>query len=69
MRQAKLVLLNHGLLDEVNVAVSHADRATQVEWEYATEVRRDWPTLAVMAAALNLDALALDTLFVEGAKL
>lgn len=66
MRQAKLVLLEHGMLDEVNSAVSRADRATQIEWEYATEVRRDWPTLAVMAAALNLDDSLLDALFVQG---
>jgi hypothetical protein len=69
MRQAKLVLLKHGLLDEVNNAVSLADRATQVEWEYATEVKRDWPTLLTMAAALGLDSFQLDALFAEGATL
>ena len=48
MRQAKLVLLKAGILDDVDAAVANADRATQIEWEYATEVRRDWPTLAVV---------------------
>jgi hypothetical protein len=69
MRQAKLVLLRHGMLDEVNNAVSRADEETRIEWEYATEVRRDWPTLAVMAAALNLDDKLLDALFIQGATL
>jgi len=69
MRQAKLVLHRHGMLDEVNNAVSLADRATQLEWEYSTEVKRDWPTLTVMAAALGLDSFQLDALFAEGATL
>jgi hypothetical protein len=69
MRQAKIVLLRHGMLAEVNNAVSHADEETRIEWEYATEVRRDWPTLATMAAALNLDDSLLDALFVEGVTL
>jgi hypothetical protein len=69
MRQAKIVLHRHGMLDEVNNAVSRADEETRIEWEYATEVRRDWPTLAVMAAALNLDDKLLDALFIQGATL
>jgi hypothetical protein len=69
MRQAKIVLHRHGMLEEVNNAVSRANEETRIEWEYATEVRRDWPTLAVMAAALNLDDKLLDALFIQGATL
>ena len=69
MRQARLVLLAAGLLDDVEAAVAAADRATQVEFEYAAEMRRDWPTLIAMATALGMDAAQLDDLFIEGAKL
>lgn len=69
MRQARLVLLAAGLLDDVEAAVAAADRATQIEFEYATEMRRDWPTLVAMATALGMDAAQLDDLFIEGAKL
>lgn len=64
MRQAKLALLHAGLLDDVNTAVAQAERATQVEWEYATEIRRDWPTLLQVQAVLELTDEQVDALFV-----
>ena len=70
IRQAKLALLAAGLLDDVDVAVAQADRrATQIEWEYATEIRRDWPTLLVMQTALGLTDEQVDQLFINGASL
>jgi hypothetical protein len=69
IRQAKLVLLAAGLLDDVDAAVAQADRATQIEWEYAAEVNRDWPTLIYLATSMGLSDTVLDGLFIEGAKL
>jgi hypothetical protein len=69
IRQAKLVLLAAGLLDDVDAAVAQADRATQIEWEYATEVNRDWPTLIYLATSMGLSDTVLDGLFIEGSKL
>lgn len=69
IRQAKLILLQNNLLDDVDAAVSQADRSTQIEWEYATEVHRTWPTLITMASALGMTDAQLDQLFIEGAKL
>lgn len=69
MRQAKLVLLANGLLDDVDAAVNQADRATRIEWEYATEVRRDWPTFMTMQGVLGVTAEQLDALFIQGALL
>ena len=69
IRQAKRVLLAAGLLDDVDAAVAQADRGTQLDWEYATEIRRDWPTLIAMATALGMTDAQLDQLFIEGAKL
>lgn len=68
-RQARLVLLQNGLLDDVEAAVAAADRAAQLEWEYATEIKRDWPTLVAMAAALGMTDAQLDALFTAGAAL
>lgn len=69
VRQAKLALLAAGLLDDVDAAVAGADRATQVEWEYATTVERTWPTLVAMATALGMTDTQLDNLFIQGAAL
>lgn len=69
IRQAKLALLAAGLLDDVDAAVAQADRATQIEWEYATEIRRDWPTLVTLQSALGLTDAQVDGLFVQAAAL
>lgn len=69
IRQAKLVLLAAGLLDDVDAAVKQADRATQIEWEYATEIKRTWPTLLNMQTLLNMSDEQVDTLFIQGALL
>ena len=69
IRQAKLALLAAGLLDDANTAVANADRATQIEWEYATEVNRTWPTLVSLAAAMGISDAVLDNLFIAGDKL
>ena len=70
MRQARLALLGAGLLSVVeNSIISGTDEAMKIEWEYATEVRRDWESLIAMATVLGLTELDLDNLFIEGAKL
>lgn len=68
-RQARLILLQAGLLDDVEAAVAAAGRDVQLEWEYATEIKRTWPTLVNMAAALGMTDDQLDDLFVQGAAL
>ena len=64
IRQARLALLAAGLLDNVDAAVAAGDRTVQIEWEYVTELRRDWPTLVGLASALGLTDLQVDDLFV-----
>lgn len=63
IRQAKLALLQVGLLDDVEAAINGSDRAVQIEWEYATEFRRDWPALLAMKPALGLTDAQVDDLF------
>lgn len=70
MRQARLALLNAGLLGLVDKAISTgSDEVLKVEWEYATEVRRDWSNLISMALTLGITEEQLDNLFAEGVSL
>lgn len=67
-RQARLVLLDKNLLDEVDEIVK-VDRRTQIYWEYATEINRNDPVLNNLGLALNLTSEQLDELFIEASKL
>ena len=69
IRQARLALLAAGLLDSVEAAVAAGDRTVQIEWEYATELHRAWPTLLGLAGALGLTDLQVDELFIAAAQL
>lgn len=68
MRQARLALLGAGLLGAVDAAIaalpSPMRDAAQIEWEYATEVRRDSALIAQLGPALGLDDAQVDALFV-----
>jgi len=63
IRQAKLALLQAELLDNIEAAMTQADRATKIEWEYAIEFRRDWPALLAMQPLLGLTDEQIDDLF------
>lgn len=73
-RQAKRALLDAGLLDDVQLAIDSIPdpmekRRVQIDWDESTEFRRDWPTLAALAAAMQLDGGTLDALFIKAATL
>ena len=64
MRQARLALLQSGLLQTVTDAIANGtDEAMKIEWEYATEVKRDWGSLVALTTALGITDLQLDDLF------
>lgn len=73
MRQARLALLHAEKLAQVQSALAALPgvegEAARIEWEYATEVRRDAALVASLGAVLALDASALDALFVQAAAL
>ena len=69
MRQARLALLQAGLLDAVNAAVQAAGPAAIVEWDYANEVRRDSALIASLSSDLNLTDAQVDALFATAALL
>ena len=45
------------------------DGATQIEWEYATEVHRNWLTLRSVQGAVGLTDEQVDELFIRAASL
>lgn len=76
MRQARLALLNAGLLPLVTEAIGiledtqgDAGKAASIEWEYAQEVRRDSALVTNIAKAISLTEDQLDSLFTEAAAL
>lgn len=68
-RQARLALQAAGLLSAVTAWIAQADAATQIEWEFANEIRRDWPPIAACATALGLTDTDLDALFAAAGAL
>lgn len=64
MRQAKLALLQQGLLDSVNTVIEQAGDAAKIEWQYATEVKRDNSLVQAIASQLSITEQQLDDLFV-----
>ena len=64
--QAKIALLDAGLLDTVEAMMvdPSTPRPHRIAWADAQEFRRTSPTLAAMAAALNLTSDQVDDLFI-----
>ena len=69
MRQARLALLNAGLLDDVEMLIAAAGRAAQLEWEYAAVVDRSGPIVSAVQQQKALTDAHIDDLFREAAKL
>lgn len=69
MRQARLALLQAGLLSQVDAAIAAGNEADKITWEYATEVNRSDALVANMSTGLGLTAEQLDNLFTLAASL
>jgi hypothetical protein len=71
MRQAKLALLQYGLLQQVDTAIANMPgvqgQAARIEWEYAATVKRNAPLLGQIASAFGLTDEQLDNLFILAA--
>lgn len=67
MRQARLALLQAGKLADVDAAIqalpSPHKEAAQIEWEYATEVKRNSTLVKNLMPALGLNDIEMDGLF------
>lgn len=66
-RQAKLALLDAGVLDAAEAAIAAGDAEAKINWNDALEFRRDNPLVLAIGAALSLDAAAIDDLFRQAA--
>ncbi len=73
MRQARLALLNAGLLDAAQGVIDALPMPqrwpAQIEWEYALSVRRDHPLIALMISEGLATEEQVDGLFVAAAGL
>mgnify|MGYP000881398425 FL=1 len=73
MRQARLALLENGLLANVQPAINslpEPDKTkAQIEWDYSNALQRGNPFVATLGAALGLNEESLDNLFITAAKL
>lgn len=73
MRQARLALLQNGMLAGVDAAIdalpSPQNEAARIEWNYARDVERDSPMVGIMSGALALTDDDLDDLFILAATL
>lgn len=73
MRQARLALLQEGLLANVTAAInsmpSPQKEAAMIEWEYSQSVQRDREFVILLGQALGLDSNKLDELFIKASTL
>ena len=73
MRQARLALLENGLLANVQPAINslpEPDKTkAQIEWEYSNALQRSNPFVAVLGTALGLSSQDLDDLFIQASSL
>lgn len=58
-------MLSQGLLDDVDLAILAMSQAAQIEWEYATEVRRDNPLVLGLQSVLSMTSDEMDLFFVN----
>lgn len=72
-RQARLALLQAGLLSQVDTAIasleSPAKEQAEIEWEYATLIERESEWINQLGGALGLDSAGIDDLFVAGSSI
>lgn len=67
-RQARLVLLQAGYLDAAEAMLALPEnKAAQITWEYALEIKRSDPLIAAIGGALGLTEAQIDAMF-EAAK-
>lgn len=73
MRQARLALLNAGLLSQVDAEIaalaSPQKEAAQIEWEYSQEVQRHNGFVSLLAPSMGLTEAQLDQLFITAGGL
>ena len=54
-RRLRLALLQLNLLDKVEAGLSKLGKAAQIDWEYATEIKENYPLVISLATELGLN--------------
>lgn len=67
MRQARLALLDVGLLDEVEAAITTLEN--RIWWDYSTTVERSHPLVKAVLGALGKTEAQVDDMFIDAAFL
>jgi hypothetical protein len=68
-RQIRLALTCVGLRATVEAAIAQAPQDVRDDWEYALEMRRDWPALNALAQQLGITPEQIEDLFTLAATL
>ena len=61
-RRLRLALHQLDLLEIVESAIATLSKPAQIDWEYATEIKEDYPLVLALANSLGLDTEAIFTL-------
>ena len=74
LRQARLALLNMGLLDTVEEAITNIQdpttrKAAQINWEYAENIFRISDLISMLEQSLQLTSDQIDDLFIAAAAM
>lgn len=73
MRQARLALLQAGLLDDTETLIASLEgpegQAARIEWGYSSEVFRNNPFVVALGSQLGLDDEQLDALFIAASQI
>jgi hypothetical protein len=64
-RRLRLALHQLDLLDNVEAAIATLDKAAQIDWEYAAEIKEDYPLVLALATNLGLDTDEIFTLAIS----
>ena len=68
-RQFRRALLQVGLLETVEAFMVSADIGTRTDWEYAIEIRRDYPGWDQFASAIGKTPADVDAIFALAATI
>jgi len=61
-RRLRLALHQLDLLENLEAAIATLGKSAQIDWEYATEIKEDYPLVLALANNLGLDTEAIFTL-------
>ena len=64
-RRLRLALLQLNLLDKVEAGLSKLGQAAQIDWEYATDIKEDYPLVISLSTELGLNVSKIFDVAIE----